>query len=88
VFRIETPAAEVDDLRQQSNQTGNAVAKRLRDADFVNVGTACYEATEVPLGPLYEALRDAVAILEQPLARGRLDHLWIYMDSPRPRRSN
>ena len=67
-----------------NNQTGNAVAARLREGGFVRVGTACYEAPLTRAEP-YCSQPSAMRyqILEDRPGGGPLDNVWTYVDDPR-----
>ena len=64
----------------RSHVTGNLVRKELTDAGFEKIGTASFEADDLPQDQIFDALNKAVKILRDAPGGGTLDHLWIYVD--------
>lgn len=67
---------------ESSNRTGVAINNVLRDADvdLTVIGTAAREIYHSDLLVVLNVLHQIMEVVGQPPGRGRLDHLWIYLD--------
>lgn len=59
-------------------QLRNQIRHTLEAAGFSRIGTSSYEAPDLSLVEVSNALQ---AMIDQ-LAGARLDHFWIYVDQP------
>jgi hypothetical protein len=64
-----------------SDNRGTEPDRRLLDSGFRRIGTRTYEAETCPKDDLFRTLRGFLDAVETP-SRGRLNHLWIYVDEP------
>lgn len=65
---------------ERTNTTGNAIRGCLEDGGFTRVGTGVWETDRQRTRDVLETLQDALEIMKSPPGRGRLDHVWVYVD--------
>jgi hypothetical protein len=66
---------------EASNATGNQVRGILEAVGFERRGrTAALEVDGAALPDIFQAIRDALDLLEAPPGGGTLDHVWVYVD--------
>lgn len=62
------------------NATRNRILLLLKAKGLVSPGTGSWEARDVPLTDITNALRDVLDVLDSPSNNARLGHVWIYVD--------
>jgi hypothetical protein len=67
-----------------TGDTGSVIAnpaeKRLFDGGFSRIGTRSLEATGQDQARLFTSIREFLRLLESGEGRGRVNHLWVYVD--------